>query len=183
MRSIYTLTLSSTILGNKSRGSSLNLLKWLDATRTDDFSFIRWISSSFIYNLPLLERESWLCIFLQDDFFLVDLIKKMGYDGEITVYDLATIFHEKKNKKKIQWLININSTQSQQKMSTHSIHVRVVCQSAAIEHMDFVRDSYDFLKSIPAVAWKAWRFCVQENTIRSNSRHGLYNLFSSKFIW
>ena len=24
----------------------------------------------------------------------------MGYDGEITVYDLATIFHEKKNKKK-----------------------------------------------------------------------------------
>ena len=89
----------------------------------------------------------------------------------------------KKKKKKIQWLININSTQSQQKMSTHSIHVRVVCQSAAIEHMDFVRDSYDFLKSIPAVAWKAWRFCVQENTIRSNSRHGLYNLFSSKFIW
>ena len=116
-------------------------------------------------------------------FFLVDLIKKMGYDGEITVYDLATIFHEKKNKKKIQWLININSTQSQQKMFTHSIHVRVVCQSAAIEHMDFVRDSYDFLKSIPAVAWKAWRFCVQENTIRSNSRHGLYNLSSSKSIW
>ena len=24
----------------------------------------------------------------------------MGYDGEITVCDLATIFHEKKNKKK-----------------------------------------------------------------------------------
>ena len=47
----------------------------------------------------MLERESWLCIFLQDDFFLVDLIKKMGYDGEITVYDLATIFHEKKKKK------------------------------------------------------------------------------------
>ena len=76
----------------------------------------------------------------------------MGYDGEITVYDLATIFHEKKNKKKIQWLININSTQSQQKMSTHGLHARVVCQSAAIEHMDFVRDSYDFLKSIPSVA-------------------------------
>ena len=89
----------------------------------------------------------------------------------------------KKKKKKIQWLININSTQSQQKMSTHSIHVRVVCQSAAIEHMDFVRDSYDFLKSIPAVAWKAWRFCVQENTIRSNSRHGHYNLSSSKSLW
>ena len=109
--------------------------------------------------------------------------KKMGYDGEITVYDLAMIFHEKKNNKKIQWLININSTQSQQKMSTHSIHVRVVCQSAAIEHMDFVRDSYDFLKSIPAVAWKAWRFCVQENTIRSNSRHGHYNLSSLKSLW
>ena len=63
------------------------------------------------------------------------------------------------------------------KMFTHSIHVRVVCQSAAIEHMNFVRDS------IPAVAWKAWRFFVQENTIRSNCRHGLYNLSLSKFIW
>ena len=183
MRSIYTLTLSSTILGNKSRGSSLNLLKWLDATRTDDFNFILWISSSFIYNLPLLERESWLCIFLQDDFFLVDLIKKNGLWRWNNCIWPGDDLSRKKKKKKIQWLININSTQSQQKMSTHSIHVRVVCQSAAIEHMDFVRDSYDFLKSIPAVAWKAWRFCVQENTIRSNSRHGLYNLFSSKFIW
>ena len=43
-------------------------------------------------------------------------------------------------------MININSAQSQQKMFTHGIHVRVVCQSAAIEHMDFVRDSYDFLR-------------------------------------
>ena len=49
-------------------------------------------------------------------------------------------------------MININSAQSQQKMFTHGIHARVVCQSAAIEHMDFVWDSYDFLKSIPAVA-------------------------------
>ena len=38
------------------------------------------------------------------------------------------------------------------KMFTHGIHVRVVCQSAAIERMDFVRDSYDFVKCIPAVA-------------------------------
>ena len=43
-------------------------------------------------------------------------------------------------------MININSAQSQQKMFTHGIHARVVCQSAAIEHMDFVRDSYDFLR-------------------------------------
>ena len=135
-----------------------------------------------LYLQSTIVRTRKLTLYIFTGWFLSCWVnKKMGYDGEITVYDLATIFHEK--KKKIQWLININSTQSQQKMFTHSIHVRVVCQSAAIEHMDFVRDSYDFLKSIPAVAWKAWRFCVQENTIRSNSRHGLYNLSSSKFIW
>ena len=142
MRSIYTLTLSSTIFGNKSRGSGLDFLKWLDATWTDGFNFILWISSSFIYNLPLLERESWLCIFLQDDFFLVDLIKKNGlwrwnnciWPGD----DLSRKKKIKKNTMTDKYKQHAIAT----KMFTHSIHVRVVCQSAAIEHMDFVRDSW-----------------------------------------
>ena len=142
MRSIYTLTLSSTILGNKSRGSSLNLLKWLDATRTDDFNFILWISSSFIYNLPLLERESWLCIFLQDDFFLVDLIKKNGLWRWNNCIWPGDDLSRKKKKKKNTMTDKYKQHAIATKMFTHSIHVRVVCQSAAIEHMDFVRDSW-----------------------------------------